>query len=353
MNVLLYAEKSLRVDLTTITRELNRICKELRFKNGKSDFHITTRLIEHPNSYTSLPKDVLARVRKADFTFLFSKKQYYNNYFFETSGRAAIISLYGWEHLSTLSRNNGVVYFIAELLMLRIDGSFRHDDITGCVFDFRWNKTGIDLAMRNAFVCRSCLDRLSKLKLSAHKTKVISDLTEILDVVGKASKWNKDVTGFWKSLIPSMSKKTKPTDNPKNLKYDVFLAHNSIDKPFVEAVKSQLEKRGIRPWYDKDNIPPGRHFQDVTQSAIRRVSSTAIFFGKQGLGRWQVVELRSIISQCVDRDIPVIPVLLPGVKKLPPKLVFLNEFSWVKFSGSADEKEAIDNLVWGITGIRP
>jgi len=325
----------------------------LRFKAGKSDFYVSTRLIEHPNSYTTLPKDILAEVRKADFTFLFSNKQYYNNYFFETYGHAAIVSLYGWQLLSTLSRNNGIVYFIAELLMLRIYGSFRHDDITGCVFDFRWNKAGIDLAMRNAFVCRSCLGRLSSLKLSAHQTKIIGDLTEILDVVGKASKWNKDIIGFWKSLTPTKAKKTKPTDNPTGSKYDVFLAHNSIDKPFVEAVKSQLEKRGLRPWYDKDNIAPGRHFQDVTQNAIRSVSSTAIFFGKQGLGRWQVVELRSFISQCVDRGIPVIPVLLPGVNKLPPKLVFLNEFSWVKFSSSADEKEVIDSLVWGVTGIRP
>jgi TIR domain len=135
--------------------------------------------------------------------------------------------------------------------------------------------------------------------------------------------------------------------------YDVFMAHNSADKSEVEAICQILRKRGLNPWLDKEQIPPGRWFQDVIQQAIRNVKSAAIFIGSKGLGRWQVVELRTFISQCVEREIPVIPVLLPEVEEIPEELVFLNEFNWVKLSKNIEDTEALDNLEWGITGVHP
>jgi hypothetical protein len=52
----------------------------------------------------------------------------------------------------------------------------------------------------------------------------------------------------------------------------------------------------------------------------------------------------------VERNIPVIPVLLPGVKKIPEELIFLRELNWVEFKNSVFEKDAINRLIWGITG---
>ncbi len=335
MKILLYAEKSLRVDLKAISENLNGICKYLRFQTDSTEFQIPSRLITHPSSYEALNKSIIRKSEKVDYTFLFSAKQYYNNYFFETYGTQAIISFYAWRHLTKLSKNNGVVMFIADLIALTIDNSFRHDDITGCIYDFRWQKTGIDLAMRNAFICPACLKRIASQKRSKQKQNLLHDLSEILDVLGKTSKWNKDIVTHWKSLHSSTTKKSthknpnKRTTNSalQSKKYDVFLAHNSSDKPFVEMVNVALKKRKLKPWFDKEKIPPGRFFQDVIQSTINNVASAAIFIGKNGLGKWQIIELRSFISQCVNRDIPVIPVLLPGVTNLPPDLVFLNEFS--------------------------
>lgn len=132
--------------------------------------------------------------------------------------------------------------------------------------------------------------------------------------------------------------------------YDVFLAHNSLDKGFAESIGQALKRRGLNPWLDKEQIPPGHWFQDVIQQAINCVKSAAILIGPSGLGPWQVVELRSFISQCVERKIPVIPVLLPGVKSIPREVLFLREFRWVKFNASIEEPDALDNIQWGITG---
>lgn len=38
--------------------------------------------------------------------------------------------------------------------------------------------------------------------------------------------------------------------------YDVFLAHNSTDKPQMEAICQILKKRGLSPWLDVEQIPP-------------------------------------------------------------------------------------------------
>ena len=68
---------------------------------------------------------------------------------------------------------------------------------------------------------------------------------------------------------------------------------------------------------------------------------------------WQALELRAFGSQCVERQIPVIPVLLPGVTEIPENLVFLRELNWVSFHRSPDEEEPLDRLVWGIIGRKP
>jgi branched-chain amino acid transport system substrate-binding protein len=140
------------------------------------------------------------------------------------------------------------------------------------------------------------------------------------------------------------------TDKPE---FDVFLAHHSTDKSQVEAIASELRKRDLKPWLDKEQIPPGKSFQDVIQQAIPKVKSAAIFIGLEGLGDWQIEELRSLITQCTKKGIPAIPVLLPGVKKIPEKLLFLGERRWVNFLEKTSEVNALDELEWGITGKQP
>ncbi len=170
--------------------------------------------------------------------------------------------------------------------------------------------------------------------------------------------------GFYKSAIQeaggSAAEKPRPiasdpaqTHQVATKDFDIFLAHNNQDKPQVEAVAAELRKRGLNPWLDKEQIPPGRWFQDNIQDIIPKVKSAAIFVGPHGIGKWQEVELRSFISQCVEGEIPVIPVLLPGVSEVPPKLAFLKQLSWVRFDGRIDDVKPLDDLVWGITGKNP
>ncbi|WP_169219868.1 GUN4 domain-containing protein [Brasilonema sp. UFV-L1] len=135
--------------------------------------------------------------------------------------------------------------------------------------------------------------------------------------------------------------------------FDVFFAHNSQDKPEVKEIANQLKQRGLKVWIDEEQIPPGRPFQDEIQQAIPNVKAAAIFLGSSGLGRWQTMELRTFTSRCVTANIPVIPVLLPGVDKIPEDLLFLQELNWVSFTERVNDSEGLNKLEWGITQQKP
>ncbi len=139
-------------------------------------------------------------------------------------------------------------------------------------------------------------------------------------------------------------------DQPK---FDVFLAHNSQDKPYVRAIARKLIERGLYYWIDEEQIPPGQSFQKVIQKAIPRVQSAAICIGLQGLGQWQEEELDALQTQCVKADISLIPVLLPDVEEIPENLLFLQQRNWVRFANGIDDVKALNDLEWGITGERP
>ena len=138
------------------------------------------------------------------------------------------------------------------------------------------------------------------------------------------------------------------TDAP----YDVFFAYNAEERRQVDIIADALKQRGISVWLDTDQISPGSWVKEVIQTAIPRAKSAAIFIGNAGLGRWEALELHAFISQCINSRIPVIPVLLPGVKTIPEPLLFLKEFHAVSFTTLLDA-EALNNLQWGITGTHP
>ena len=63
--------------------------------------------------------------------------------------------------------------------------------------------------------------------------------------------------------------------------------------------------------------------------------------------------MKAFITQCVKRDIPVIPVLLPGVTAIPESLLFLSEFHAVSFQNGIEDERALFRMEWGITGQKP
>jgi hypothetical protein len=146
------------------------------------------------------------------------------------------------------------------------------------------------------------------------------------------------------------SKRSRPGRRPQ---YDVFLAYSEKDAVPVMAIGEALRRRGLNPWLDRWHLPPGRPFQDEIERVLPTTRAVAVFVGPRGMRPWEQLEMRAAISQFAKRQLPVIPVLLPGADASPDLPLFLQEFGWVRFGDAVDDGEALDNLEWGITGRKP
>ena len=137
------------------------------------------------------------------------------------------------------------------------------------------------------------------------------------------------------------------TKNQKK-KFDVFLCHNSQDKPKVIEIGRKLQEQGLKPWLDQWELQPGLPWQRELERQIQNISSAAVFVGEGGIGPWQQMEIEAYLRRFVSQGSPVIPVLLPNAPEKPELPIFLGGMTWVDFRHS--QPEPLARLIWGITG---
>lgn len=65
--------------------------------------------------------------------------------------------------------------------------------------------------------------------------------------------------------------------------FDVFLSHNSKDKPVVKALGEMLKRSGVKVWLDEWELVPGRPWQEALEEIIVTCRSAAVLVGKDGL----------------------------------------------------------------------
>src|SRR3954449_1565525 len=105
---------------------------------------------------------------------------------------------------------------------------------------------------------------------------------------------------------PRAAVPTAPTD------FDVFLSHNSRDKPAVERLAEKLKRSGLEPWLDKWCLTPGGNWQGELLEGIRASSACAFFVGPHAIGDWAREELHVALDRAAkDRNFRVFLVLLP------------------------------------------
>jgi phosphotransferase system HPr-like phosphotransfer protein/mannitol/fructose-specific phosphotransferase system IIA component (Ntr-type) len=133
---------------------------------------------------------------------------------------------------------------------------------------------------------------------------------------------------------------------------DVFLSHNSKDKPVVRELKRRLAAKGLTVWLDEDELRPGIPWQELLEIGIRSSRSVVVVIGKDGLGPWENEEMQAALILAVDNKRPVIPVLMPGAQTMPRLPMFLGIRTWVDLRTDLND-DGVGRLVWGITGAKP
>ncbi len=336
MKVCLYRDETIALRLDEIIGNLNRFAPSLNFHKGITGFSLPGRAV-FSGSYAQMDKAIDTETSDDDNVLLFTEKAYDNNYFWDSPEKKIIVSLSGWDHLTNLSRNNGAVYFACAILVrdLRIGSS--HKQNTGCINDFWWDKTGIDVGMRSAFVCPACLEKFRK-DATHQRERMLHEIQAILNEVSAASRANMDICDFW-----GLRK--------ENEVFDVFLCHNSQDKQVIRGMNARLKGSGIRTWFDEEQLRPGWSWRDGIEDQIAHIRTAAVFVENSGIGPWQDIEISGFLREFVRRRCPVIPVILPNCAEVPELPLFLRQLTWVDFR--RDTPDPYNQLLWGIRGTRP
>lgn len=141
------------------------------------------------------------------------------------------------------------------------------------------------------------------------------------------------------------------TAKRKRNEFDVFLCCHDEDKPAVRHYGEQLMNLGILPWFEEWEVPPGVPWRRELEKQVNQVNSAAIFIGKTGIEKWELLIEEALLREFVERNCPVIPVLLPEAQEKPELPTFLKSMKWIDFRQA--EPDPMKQLIWGITGENP
>lgn len=226
MNILLIFDTEFDINKNKLLDFLKQKSKYLNFTVEEKDTKIKGKFISKPNSFEDILKlaqsnielhtkkqsknsfDNISKniINKSEFNkvFVFTDKPYEDNYYFHTYNEVVICSFFAWDKLTSLDKTNGVLYFITDILALEIDPTgFRHKEVTGCIYDFLWDKRGIDDGMRQARICPNCLERLNTHLITDEQFLILEDLKVLMNALSNSSKWNKNILDFSQTEEPT------------------------------------------------------------------------------------------------------------------------------------------------------
>lgn len=133
--------------------------------------------------------------------------------------------------------------------------------------------------------------------------------------------------------------------------FDVFICHNSADKPAVRKIVDALKQRGVKPWFDEEAINPGDSWQTIIGKQLSQVEAAAVFVGPNGIAPWQDEEIQGLLIELKKRHCRLIPVILDSTPLTFQLPWTLRNRHWVDFR--KPDSDPIEQLVKGITGVQP
>lgn len=100
--------------------------------------------------------------------------------------------------------------------------------------------------------------------------------------------------------------------------YDVFLSHNSKDKPAARALSKALEAQGCSVFFDDQDMENDRIAGSAIDTAFDKTLVFAGCWGPAGVGRYQTFELDMGFNFAIDSKFSLITVILPGATPADP-----------------------------------
>lgn len=300
----LYVDNTLAFPVDRLCEALNPLCKTVTFVAGTASFRLATPEISSPSGGQTLSPQVLAEASEFDLACFATNVPYDNNHFFDSRGGCTLISFSGWNSLTDLPVTNGFVYFLASILAHEAGIGTTHDQNTGCINDFWWDKSGVDVGMRAAFICGDCVALGTERPVGA---ELVADVRALLDAVSKASRADEDV-------LAALSSQANAGEG-----FDVFLCYSSADREEIRRINEAMKAAGLVTWFDEERFVPGEFWLRQLERDFEQIRAVCAFIGPSGPGPWQENEIGVALDRFNVSKVPVIPVLLLGAEaaKLP------------------------------------
>src|SRR4051794_35719785 len=98
----------------------------------------------------------------------------------------------------------------------------------------------------------------------------------------------------------------------------LFLSHAGADTEAARKLKQRIEKapsareRGLKVWFDKDDLHAGVPWQDQLAEAIQRhATAFAVYVGSKGTVNWVQAEVRLALSRATTSGgaFPFVPII--------------------------------------------
>lgn len=152
------------------------------------------------------------------------------------------------------------------------------------------------------------------------------------------------------------AKRVSSAGSQATVKYDAFLSYAESDVKSISELQERLQHHGVKTFFPLNDIVPGEDFAEATSRAIAQSKAVVVLVGPSGVGVWKDQETLSALENVAkDPSKKIIPVLLPKAPSsdalhLPN---FLRNVHWVDLREGLSDEQAIGNLIWALTGVRP
>lgn len=327
MLVTLVSDGTVGIDFRAVAALINGCCKDLNCLVSSYELAFSRKLLRGDEELKRLEDEDKISITESNI-FYVTRLPFDDNFFYHRRGSRAVLSMNGWEKLTDLPISNGTIYHICRCLLKHTLGvGVNHDNSTGCLNDYMWDKTIVNTGMRAAFHCSQCRRSTDDALLSS---QVYKDIMTVLDAVAARSRGNEDI----------LNESVGVGVGGRDRRYDAFLCHNSIDKPNVRRLNEDLVAAGIRTWFDEVELAPGEVWQQKLEDQIESIRCCLVIVGENGRGPWQEMELNGFISEFARRRCRIIPVIIGAAGDAPQLPVFLRQFMWADLREDSGEQLA-------------
>lgn len=278
MRINIIVEEEIKVDNLKLKEILNQNSSFLEFEVKISCLKITDELIIYPKTHLDLYEQLSEFERDSHLNFFFTYRPYDNNFFFESLENLVPVSLFGWDFLTNLPIENGILFFSINYLVRQLkNDDFRHEETTGCMYDFLWDKKGVDDGMRKASFCKNCLTEFEQQTLSQNEERLLNDLKTLMDLLASSSKWNQSILQKAKEKTEKSSLKRKTLNkgeiniiiaSPSDLAEERELLLDKLERKFRLDKHEDLCKHRLKVHGWEDLPSQSGYAQDVINEKV-------------------------------------------------------------------------------------